>query len=83
MNDRTAEKYYILTSVLKAEERAIHVEAVREDSEYGTEAYFWILSFEHEGQKVSAESFNFSDAVVDLFEAADKLGVLKGDFIIG
>jgi hypothetical protein len=83
MNDRTAEKYYILTGVLNAEEKAIHVEAVREDSEYGTEAYYWILSFDHKGNKVSAESFNFSEAVVDLFEAAEKLGVLDGEFIIG
>lgn len=83
MNDRTAEKYYILTSVLNAEEKAIHVDVEREDSEYGTEAYYWILSFEYEGQKVSAESFDFSVAVVDLFEAAEKLGVLKGEFIIG
>lgn len=83
MNDRTAEKYYILTSVLDAEEKAIHVEAVREDSEYGTEAYYWILSFDHKGNKISAESFNFGEAVVDLFEAAEKLGVLDGEFIIG
>lgn len=83
MNDRTAEKYYILTSVLDADEKAIKVESAREDSEYGTEAYYWILSFEHNGQRVSAESFDFSIAVVDLFEAAEKLGVLSGDFIIG
>lgn len=82
MNDRTAEKFYILSAVLEFDERAIHVETAREDSEYGTEAYYWILSFEHEGQKVSAESFDYGTAVVELFEAAEKLGVLKGDFII-
>lgn len=83
MNDRTAEKYYILTSVLDADEKAIKVESSREDSEYGTESYYWILSFEHNGQKVSAESFDYSTAVIELFEAAEKLGVLTGDFIIG
>ena len=83
MNDRKAEKYYILSAVLEFDERAIHVEVSRNDSEYGTESYYWILSFEHEGQKISAESFNYAEAVHELFEAAEKLGVLKGDFIIG
>ena len=83
MNDRTAEKYYILSAVLEFDERAINVEVSRNDSEYGTESYYWILSFEHEGQKISAESFNYAEAVHELFDAAEKLGVLKGDFIIG
>lgn len=82
MNDRSAEKYYVLQAVLDNDEQQITVQSVREDTQYGTEAYAWRLSFLHEGNTISAESYAFSEAVVALWDAAEALGLLNDQFII-
>lgn len=83
MNDRTAEKFYILQALLKADQKSIAVMAMRQDSEYGTEAYLWNLSFVHEGDAISVESFSWAEAVLELWDAAERLGLLNEEFIVG
>lgn len=82
MNDRSAEKFYILAAVLDSDERRIDVQAVREDSEFGTESYAWHLSFQHEGHTISSESYSWAQAVLDLYDAAEHLGLLNDTFIV-
>lgn len=77
MNDRSAEKFYILQATFK--EKLI-IEALRHDDEYGTESFFWKLKIDTP-EKVSAESYSFSEAVVALFEGAEKMGLMKDVFI--
>lgn len=82
MNDRSAEKQYILAAVLEDHGTSISVKAMREDTEYGTEAYFWRLSFTYDAQEISVESYSYGDAVLKLWNAAEALGLLDGQFII-
>lgn len=83
MNDRTAEKLYVINAALDLEsEQPVSFEIEREDSEYGTEAYFFKLEFKHEGHSYSAESYHISEAVHQLFKAAEDSGMLK-DVIAG
>lgn len=82
MNDRSAEKQYILAAVLEDHGTSINVTAMREDSEYGTESYFWRLSFTYEAQEISVESYSYGEAVLKLWDAAEALGMLEGQFII-
>lgn len=82
MNDRTAEKIYILEAVCTDHNTRLKLHALREDTQYGTEAYFFRLEFRYNKQVISAESYNFSVAVDQLWNAAETIGMLDGQFII-
>lgn len=82
MNDRSAELLYILQAVCEDHDTSVAVQAFREDTQYGTESYFFKLSFTFDAQLITAESYNFSEAVHSLWKAAEVLGLLEGQFII-
>jgi len=82
MNDRSAEKLYVLQAVCEDFNSSVAISSIREDTQYGTEAYAFRLSFTHDAQLISAESYSFAEAVHQLWDAAEKLGLLDGQFII-
>lgn len=82
MNDRSAELIYILQAVLEDHDSSLKIESLREDTQYGTESYFFKLSFTYDAQLISAESYNFAEAVHAIWKAAETLGLLEGQFII-
>lgn len=77
MNDRSAEKFYILQTVFGK----VTVEALLTTTDYGTDSYFYRVSVKEKGYHAQAESYNFSLAIEDLFRRIEKSGRLNDVFV--
>lgn len=77
MNDRSAEKFYILQTVFGK----ITVESYLTTTDYGTDSFFYRVSVKEKGYHAQAESYDFSIAVTDLFRNIEKSGRLKDVFV--
>lgn len=83
MNDRSAEKLHIINTALSlAGEKNVEFAIVCETSEWATEAYYFEVRFRFNKHRYTATSYDVSHAIFELFEAANKSGLLK-DVIVG
>jgi len=77
MNDRSAEKFYILQAVFGV----VVVQSLLTTTDYGTDSFFYRVAVKEKGYHAQAESYDFGMAIDDLFRRIEKSGRLKDVFV--